>query len=416
MKNRITLGFIICAALAALWGCAGSTPKGAVEAPPMSLDLWLKEEIYGKLPETLKTNSFMKDRPFIIVKARGEVVDDHIDKLTEEIREQLYAILLESPEIRVVRRHPARVIERPYALQEIRCGRFSEHDMLLMFDIKGLGDPEDRLAWVNVRALDRSRDTWIRGFSLHRRVTLSPHQSRALHAPPYPDQDLRGLKYVPFTESQRDEMAAYLVQNLSCILRARADERGMGDIKVFVDPSRVRGSNRDTVWFIRNQLQFCNEILVVDSEDEAEWILDADSRETGAGSGLSQFWLTARNARGIATYAYFLSGRQRDSHFSGRWEIRDPVEGVRMGQLVVRKVADDGYRADLYGSDGTWIRKRNIVIRRSNRSVGWSYYDRELRRTYDADGVIVEGGRRITVTMSSFPPSEVRQLELVLLD
>ena len=87
-----------------------------------------------------------------------------------------------------------------------------------------------------------------------------------------------------------------------------------------------------------------------------------------------------------------------------------------MGQLVVRKVADDGYRADLYGSDGTWIRKRNIVIRRSNRSVGWSYYDRELRRTYDADGVIVEGDRRITVTMSSFPPSEVRQLELVLLD
>jgi len=149
---------------------------------------------------------------------------------------------------------------------------------------------------------------------------------------------------VPFTESQRDEMAAYLVQNLSCILRVRADERGVGDIKVFVDPSRVRGPNRDTVWFIRNQLQFCNEILVVDSEAEAEWILDADSRETGGGSGLSQFWLTARNARGIATYAYILSGPPRDSPLSGRWEIRDPVAGARTGQLVVRKIAGGGYR------------------------------------------------------------------------
>jgi hypothetical protein len=211
-------------------------------------------------------------------------------------------------------------------------------------------------------------------------------------------------------------MAAYLVRNLACILTARADERGTGDIKVFVDPSRVRGPNRDTVWFIRNQLQICNEILVVDSEDEAEWILDADSRETGAGSGLSQFWLTARDARGVATYAYFLSGRPRDSHLSGRWEIRDPVEGVRVGQLVVRKVADDGYRADLYGPDGTRLRKRNIVIRRSSRNVAWSYYDRELRKTYDAEGVIVEGDRRMNVTMSSFPPSEARQLELVLVE
>jgi hypothetical protein len=339
-----------------------------------------------------------------------------MDNLTEEIREQLYAILLESPEIRLVRRHPAGVIQRPYALQEIRCGRFSEHEMLLMVDIKGLGHPEDRLARVNVRALDRSKDAWIAGFSLHRRVTLSPQQSRALHAPPHPDQDLRGLKYVPFRESQRDEMAAYLVQNLSCILRSKADERGMGDIKVFVDPSRVRGANRDTVWFIRNQLQFCNEIVVVDKEDEAEWILDADSRATGAGSGVAQFWVTARNARGIATYAYFLSGPRRASHLSGRWEIRDPVEGVRMGQMVVRKIADHGYRADLYGPDGSRIRKRNIVIRRNNRNVAWSYYDRELRKTYDAEGIIAEGDGRISVTMSSFPPSEARQYELVLVD
>ena len=82
MIKRITLGFIVCTALAGLWGCAGPTPNEAVEPPPISLDLWLKQEIYGRLPETLKTNSFMKDRPFIIVKAKGEVVDDHMDNLT----------------------------------------------------------------------------------------------------------------------------------------------------------------------------------------------------------------------------------------------------------------------------------------------------------------------------------------------
>jgi len=249
MSRIIVIGSVLCILVTGILGCAGPTRIKSSGSDPICLDRWLEEEAFEKIILQLRTNSFVKDLPFIVVKARGEAVGrnigQQIDALTEEIRARMVTLFLEYPEIELARRHPVSVFDRPYRLQELACGRFVEHKMLLTVDIKRLDRDEHDLAKVNIRAVDLKNSNWIKGFSLHKKVLLTPRQSRALDTL-YPDEYLRGLKHVPFLETQRDEMAAYLARNLSCIF----NEAYTGnDIKVYVDSSKIGRKNRAILWF-----------------------------------------------------------------------------------------------------------------------------------------------------------------------
>ena len=118
----------------------------------------------------MRTNSFIKDLPFLIVRTKGEAtgrdIGRQIDALTEEIRDRMITFFLEFPAIRVIRRHPVSMIDRPYTLQELKCGRFVEPKVLLAIDIRRLGHVKDRRARVTIRAMDLEKGEWIRGFSL----------------------------------------------------------------------------------------------------------------------------------------------------------------------------------------------------------------------------------------------------------
>ena len=53
--------------------------------------------------------------------AGGRDIDQKIDALTEEVRSRMITFFLGFPEIRVIRRHPVAVLDRPYTLQELQA-------------------------------------------------------------------------------------------------------------------------------------------------------------------------------------------------------------------------------------------------------------------------------------------------------
>ena len=366
MKTIFAFGLVLGLFTAVFSGCAGPAITRPVKAGPVYLDSWLENEAFTKLIEQLRTNSFMKGKPFIVVRAKGEAVgrniSNQIDILTEGIRERLVSLLLEYSEIKVIRRHPVSVLDRPYRLHELKCGDSIRCEMLLVVDIIRFGRIEENMASVNIRAIDLKKDNWITGFSLHKEVALTAEQSRDLNTI-HPDEYLRGTKYVPFLESQGAEMAAYLAENLSCICREAYSEQ---DIKVFVDSSKVKRKHRDIVWFIRKQLQLCNEIQLVNAKESSDWVLVAEAKETGPGTGIGQFWVDVYKrkgselVKGLATYACFVIGEESPASVIGRWKILNLPLRSTDGFLEITGVSEGGYMGNLFGA--------KIGIDRDNRA------------------------------------------------
>ena len=236
-------------------------------------------------------------------------------------------------------------------------------------------------------------------------MALTRPQSEGLSAV-RADQYLRGLKFVPFAFSQRDEMGAYLAVNLSCMLSKAYDGEAF---RVFVDVSKTTGKERDIAWFIKKQLQFCNEIQLTNNRENTDWVLVAESRKTGAGTGLSQFWIDVYRkengdlVRGLATYAYFLSSDHTQYPIAGRWKIMDLPEGSIGGYMRITGKMDHGLRGDLFGPDGVSLIKRGIFIEVNDQNVDWAYYDDRLHKTLKAKGLLMQDGKKMSVKASSFP-------------
>jgi len=406
-KKEMTVVFLIMAMLMGA-GCAGvgHAPKQA--AP---LDNWLESEALPQITGQLMNNTFMKDLPFIIVKGKGEVVNQHIDGLTAEVRERIEDHLIGQYGIRLVLRNPAAPPDRPYKLQDLPCGKFKEYKMRIVIDIKPLEQDQAR---VSIRAVDMERGTYINGFSIHKNVWLSARQHSGLNSGQIPDQKLKGLKYFPFTTSEQDEMAAYLSRSLTCIFReGYAGE----DIGVFVDPAKLGHRDGNIVRLIQKYLNFCNEIQLVNNRKQAKWILTPEAIRSGSGSGLKQFWIEIYRknkgmiVKGLSTYAYYKSNT---GSIGGKWLIRDPAGDQKEGMLEILKGADGHYFGNLYEKDGT-LRKRGISIRINDKHVDWSYYDDRTRNTFDVRGVLETDGR-IMVKVSAFPSNTQKQWELVPVD
>ena len=71
---------------------------------------------------------------------------------------------------------------------------------------------------VSVRALDVQAGEWVSGFSRNWSGSLTSAELRALQER-RTDESLRGLRVLPFSTGQTDLAAAYLANNLSCLLR-----------------------------------------------------------------------------------------------------------------------------------------------------------------------------------------------------
>ena len=423
MKTITAVGLLLGLLVAGFSGCAGPEITKPVKAEPVYLNSWLEAEAFTKIVEELRTNSFMKGKPFIVARAKGEAVgqdiSNQIDFLTEGVRGRLVSLFLEYPEIKVIRRHPLPILDQPYRLQELKCGHSLEPEMLLVLDIMRCGLIEERTARVTIRAIDLEKDNWIPGFSLHKEVALTAEQSRDLNTI-HPDEYLRGTKYVPFLESQGAELAGYLARNLSCMCR---DTYKGEDIKVFVDLSNVKRRSRDIAWFLKKQLQSCNEIQMVKDREVSDWVLVPGARETGPGTGVAQFWVEVykRTAgelvKGLATHACFVMGKDRPTSIIGRWKILTLPSRSKAGFLEITGGSGARYHGNLFSADGTILRKRGISITLSGINIDWTYYDERIQKTVMVRGILLEDREKMAVKVKTFPAvaAEFEQ-ELVLVD
>jgi len=412
MKKFFIFGGLLILLAISFTGCAGtrvSKPEEAVASPYANLDIWLETRAFDRIVGELRTNSFMKGAPFIIVKAKGEAVGQNIshqiDLLTEAIRSRLVSLLLEYPDIKYVRRHPISILDRPYQLQDLKCGRFIEPEMLLAIDMIRFGPIEAHTARITIRAIDLKKDDWIEGFSLHQPVLLTPQQSRDLNSI-HPDEYLRGTKYAPFLETQRAEMAAQLAGNLSCIFK---EGYSGDDIHIFVDSSGTKRKHRDVVWFIKKQLQFCNEIQLVKEKKNADAVLVAGAKETGKGTGIGQFWIDVYKkkggemVKGLATFAHFAMGEDQPPSLIGRWEVINLPSRTTAGYLEIVGVSEHGYRANLFEIDGSTLRKAGIGVSLYGNDIEWSYYDDQLEKTFSIKGLLMKDREKMAVKVTAFP-------------
>ncbi len=415
MKRNIIYPIVVVMLTAWMYGCNGAMVNQQREPGAISLDRWLETEAFDKIEEQLLINPSMRDQPFLIVKVKRENVEKKIDALTEDFRDRLIPRLRKNPNIKLVLRHPVSDMDRPYRFKDLKCDRFKDVERLLAVDIKKTGAPGDNLAWVSIGAMDTNEGAWVGGFSIYSEVALTPGQSRALDDI-HPDDSLRGLKFLPYAPDQYDEMAGYLARNISCKFK---DGYTLKKARVHVNLKKItRRDSRRIAKFLEKQLNYCNEILLVKERRNADWILNTEAIEVHSGSGLFQFWVdvvqgkTGQMVKGLSTHAYF-KGDERQGAIDGKWKVRNLSTDRDAGVMMINRTSRGGYNGNLFKPDGKTARKLGIQINLSGNKVSWIYYDRAERKTYEANGVLLDDGNRMSVTVSNFPSSgESLALEL----
>lgn len=421
MKALISICLIIGLVLPNLPGCAGAGKNRVRQTSAVSLYQWLERDAFPEIAKRLRTDSFLKGRPLIIVGANNHIpgwtVNDRIDALTSEVRRRLVSVLLQYPDIRLVRRYPVAAPIPFGRLVEQRCGNMLEPELLMTINIKLSDRSHTDLASVDIRAIDVRKANWVNGFSVHGTVALTPEQRTALSVIEQ-DVQLKGFKMMPFSEDEQDEMAVYLSGQLNCLLK---DASGGREISVFVDIPKTPFKGHDTAWFLEKQLLLLNDIQLTRHRNDADWILIPEVKTISSRTGLAQFWVEAYERqdelwiKGVAAHAYFLTEKTRRMGIAGRWEVIDLPSQLVSGEMEIRQIAPDDYRGDLLDSDGNAILKGCIFICLKNERVNWTYYDERHHRTVHASGRLLEGNRRIIVRISSFPSSgNVLKRQLVL--
>lgn len=411
MKSLIPICLILGLVLPQLNGCAVPEKNRMDDGRAVPLYLWLERDIFPEIAERLRTDSFVKGRPFIIVSANGGTLarslNDHIDALTNEVRSRLVSYLLQYPDIRLVKRYPVSLPNPPYQLAEKRCGYLVEPELLLTLGIKLLDRSHTDLAAVNIRAVDLKNESWVNGFSIHGTVDLTPQQREDL-AVIEREVNLKGLKYMPFGENEQDEMAFYLADSLTCRLKEASGGR---DLSVFIDASNTTMAGHGTVWLMKKQLLLLNEIQITKQRHDADWILVPEAKNISPHTGLAQLWVEAYERqgklwiRGVAAYAYFLSDAVRPMDITGKWQIIALPSRKVSGEMDIRRISPDHYQGALLDVNGNPLLKSHILIHMKGQRVDWHYYDDGKHQTVHASGRLLEGNKRMNVRLSTFPSS-----------
>ena len=156
-----------------------------------------------------------------------------------------------------------------------------------------------------MRALDVRAAEWVSGFGHTWSGALTPEELRVLQER-RSDESLRGLRVLPFDSGQPDLAAAYLANNLSCLLRQQDTEEPV----IHVEPLQAGEPRlRTLLGLIGNNLSRFREVRVTDNEAEANFLLRGEAHAVQP--GLYQVWVVLHPAHsgehlaGMDTAAYF---------------------------------------------------------------------------------------------------------------
>jgi hypothetical protein len=276
-------------------GCAHSPYYSLpVAGSEPALQDWVAEELAPELARQLSEHPRFKNESVILVKLEGADVQPEIDGLTRSIREQILDTLLTTPGVRLPWQPQQRQEQHHRRLDQVDCTRIRDAHYFGI-EISPTVSAQFR---VSVRALDVQAGEWVSGFGKSWQGRLTPGEQRALQER-RTDESLRGLRVLPFSSGQPDLAAAYLANNLSCLLRQQDEQ----DLVVYVEALKSEQAElRTLLKLIGNNLSRYREVRVSDAKGEANFVLRGEAHKIQ--SGLYQVWVV-------------LHPRRSDEHLAG---------------------------------------------------------------------------------------------------
>jgi len=307
--------FLVGLAIAA---CAGHPPSDAIDpvTGQSSLDFWLEESLIPYLVQQFDQHPRFKGQPVLLVRMQGENVLPRIDDLTERIRHKIHDALLNKSGLNLAWRPAIQPWRHHQRLEDLACDDYSTVRYYIGIDA-GLSKVRRKL-YVKVRALNLSEKKWVSGFGKSWTGRPTRDQMDAL-ARENPDDYLRGLRPLPFSDRQPDMLAAYLARNLSCLLRQGETD----DLVVHLAPPApdTPEMTRTSLVLVGKYLARFREVEVTEDPNQAN--VTVVSAVHSIDQDLHQVWISARNRQG-ATYlpgaeteAYVMIKPQKQAHIAG---------------------------------------------------------------------------------------------------
>jgi hypothetical protein len=243
---------------------------------------WVHTELAPYVSQQLGQHPRFKGEPVIIVRLDGDDIQPDIDALTRSIRDQLMDSLLNTPGVRVPWQPQQQPAQHHRRLDRLACGRLREASYFIGIEITRTATAQFR---VSVRALDVQAGEWVSGFSQHWSGNLTGSELRSLQER-RTDESLRGLRELPFSAGQPDLAAAYLSNNLSCLLR----QQDVEDLKIKVETGTGKNPQLHTLLhLIANNLSRFREVQITDTQQQANFILRGETHMIQP--GLYQVWV-----------------------------------------------------------------------------------------------------------------------------
>ncbi len=293
-----------------LTGCSAPQVRTGVNPPAAeaSLDLWLEEDLIPYLLQQFGQHPRFKNEPILLVRMQGDMVQPRIDDLTNRIRGKIIDALIKSPGLELAWRPAIQPWQHHQRLEDVTCGEYRKNHYFIGIDC-GLTRLKRNL-YVKVRALNLAEQKWVAGFGRSWEGKPTARQLAALDRE-HPDEYLRGLRPLPFSDRQPDLLAAYLARNLSCLLR---QVETADDPMIYVE--RPAGHTPEAIKtaldLVGKYLARFREVEVTDDPNRANFTLISATHNIH--QDLHQVWISARHRpdktylAGAGTEAYVRIG------------------------------------------------------------------------------------------------------------
>lgn len=371
---------------------------GALSFSTSSLDRWIDRELGPYLAEQLATYPRFKGESVALVAMDGAEVTPEIDELTLEIRRRLTDRLLDTQGVNLVWRPASPSWETRLDPSELGCREDDEVHYYIGIEVRSISSSGHR---ISVRALDLEDRNWVTGFGRQWEGSLS-RQERAASRRRQTDEYLRGLRALPFNESEPDLIAAYLAENMSCLLQSTS----ASELVVYTEPADEATTRlRAIPELVGNYLGQSQTVQLTDDRDRANVILRG--RLHSIDNRLHQFWLMVRPREGaqlpaLDTDAYVQLDRVAVAHAPTRdYQNIDAVQGSRADLISPLRIA---------GAQGTRCSEHGSSRERPPRSTRAS-----TKELHDCVSVELDVYRRASVFLLHHP-IDARSVELLPAD
>jgi hypothetical protein len=303
--------------------CAGHPASRAIDSDnaESSLNIWLEKSLIPYLLQQFAQHPRFKGQPLLLVRMQGENVLPRIDDLTQQIRDKINDALLTKSGLNLAWRPAIQPWQHHQSLEDISCADYNTVRYYIGIDT-GLSKVKRKL-YVKVRALNLGEHKWVSGFGKSWTGMPTRNQLDALTRE-HPDNYLRGLRPLPFSDREPDMLAAYLARNLSCLLRQAETD----DLVVHVAPPAPDTPKmvKTTLELVGKYLTRFREVEVTDDRNRAN--VTVVSAIHSIDQDLHQVWLSARQRQagtylpGADTEAYVLMKSQKETSMAGMNQVK----------------------------------------------------------------------------------------------